>query len=215
VTIAPTHVIVMAKSPIPGRVKTRLCPPCTPKQAAAVAEAALADTLETVTRCGADRFLLALDGPVGPWLPAGFEVFAQRGTGLAERLAAAWSVAAGRGIQIGMDTPQIRRADLDHALHVLDGAATDAVLGPAEDGGWWLIGLEEPDDEVFIGVPMSERGTGAAQLRRLQDLGRRTRLLAPLNDVDTFADAREVARLVEPASRFRRVVDGVRSGLPV
>ena len=71
------HVLVMAKSPVPGRVKTRLCPPCTPAEAAALAEAALADTLEAVAACGAGRRILALDGAPGPWLPAGFEVVAQ------------------------------------------------------------------------------------------------------------------------------------------
>jgi hypothetical protein len=207
-------VLVMAKSPVPGRVKTRLCPPCTPLEAAAVAEAALADTLDAVLRCGADRFLLALDGAVGPWLPAGYEVFPQQGDGLDERLAAAWSVAGGRGIQIGMDTPQVRAVDLDDALAELSEVGTDAVLGPADDGGWWAIGLEEPEDAVFLGVPMSQPGTGAAQLRRLQDLGRRTRLLPPMGDVDTFADALDVADLVGGSTRFGAVVAGLRAELP-
>ena len=81
------HLLVLAKSPEPGRVKTRLCPPLSPAEAAAVAAAALADTLEAVHGCGADRKILALDGRPGPWLPPGFEVIEQRGTGLAERTA--------------------------------------------------------------------------------------------------------------------------------
>ena len=68
------HVLVMAKAPVPGRVKTRLCPPCTPDEAAAITEAALADTLAAVARCGAGRRIIALDGAPGPWLPARFEV---------------------------------------------------------------------------------------------------------------------------------------------
>src|SRR6059058_5897007 len=96
------HVLVLAKSPEPGRVKTRLCPPLSPAEAADVAAAALADTLDAAAACGADRKILALAGPPGPWLPAGFEVIEQRGTGLAERLANAWIAAGGGGVQIGM-----------------------------------------------------------------------------------------------------------------
>lgn len=75
-----TVAIVMAKAPVPGRVKTRLCPPLSPDEAAAVAEAALSDTCEAVSRCSADRLVVALDGAPGAWLPPGFEVVPQRGT---------------------------------------------------------------------------------------------------------------------------------------
>src|SRR6202795_4266553 len=113
------HVLVMAKSPVAGLGKTPLCPPLTPGDAARVAEAALADTLDSVARCGADRRILALEGEPGPWLPAGFEVIEQRGDGLAERLATAWADAGGSGIQIGMDTPQVRPRDLDRLLRMV------------------------------------------------------------------------------------------------
>src|SRR4029453_10639579 len=83
--------IVIAKAPVPGRVKTRLCPPCTPAQAAALAEASLRDTLAAAARCGASRRVVALDGAPGSWLPDGFEVIPQRGSGLAERLSAAFA----------------------------------------------------------------------------------------------------------------------------
>ena len=97
----------MAKSPTVGQVKTRLCPPLSLEEAARVAEAALADTLEAVARCGSGRRILALDGPPGDWIPAGFELIAQRGRSFDRRLAAAWSDAGGPGLQIGMDTPQV------------------------------------------------------------------------------------------------------------
>jgi glycosyltransferase A (GT-A) superfamily protein (DUF2064 family) len=82
-------VLVIAKAPVPGRVKTRLCPPCTPDEAAALARAALEDTLEAAAGAGAERRVLVLEGQPGPWLPAGWDIVAQRGNGLAERLAAA------------------------------------------------------------------------------------------------------------------------------
>jgi glycosyltransferase A (GT-A) superfamily protein (DUF2064 family) len=103
-----------------------------------------------------------------------------------------------------MDTPHVTAADLDAALATLDTPGTDAVLGLAADGGWWAIGLRRPSD-VFRGVPMSTAMTGALQLARLRALGLRVRLLPTRRDVDTWADARLVARLV-PGSRFARAV---------
>src|SRR5215213_8649771 len=95
--LRPVHVLVVAKAPEPGRSKTRLCPPCSPQEAAAIAEAALADTLEAVAACGVDRRVLALDGPPGPWLPPGFEVIPQVSGSLDVRLCEAWMTAGGPG----------------------------------------------------------------------------------------------------------------------
>lgn len=182
----PMHVLVVAKAPVPGKVKTRLCPPCTPVEAAALAEAALADTLDAVAACGVGRRILALDGDPGPWLPAGFEVVPQCAGGLAERLVGAWAVAGGPGVQIGMDTPQVTSGLLEDALGSLDHAG--AALGRATDGGWWAIGLRHPDAAVFRGVPMSTAGTGAAQHARLRSLGLDVAALPVLVDLDTVGD---------------------------
>src|SRR4051812_22975401 len=97
----------MAEEPAAGQVKTRWCPPCSAAEAAAVAEAALADTLEAVARTSADRRVVALAGERGSWLPGGFEVIAQHGEGSNARLTAAWADVGGPGFQIGMDTPQL------------------------------------------------------------------------------------------------------------
>ena len=193
--------IVIAKAPVAGRVKTRLTPPLRPDQAAALACAALEDTLAAVADATlADRRVLALDGEPGDWLPAGFELVAQRGDGLAERLAAAFEDVSGPALLVGMDTPQVTPELLDTGLASLaDGA--DAVLGAAPDGGYWAIGLERPDARVFAGVPMSQRHTGAVQRRRLNALGLVTHYLPPLRDVDTFVDARAVAAAA-PGGRF-------------
>jgi hypothetical protein len=176
----------MAKAPVPGRVKTRLCPPCTPVEAAALAEAALADTLDAVAACGAGRRVIALDGEPGDWLPAGFHVIPQCTGAFDRRLADAWAAAGGPGVQIGMDTPQVTAALLDTALATLDTA--DAALGYAEDGGWWAIGLRRPSADVFTGIPMSTSRTGAAQEARLRALGHGVTLLPTLVDLDTVAD---------------------------
>jgi glycosyltransferase A (GT-A) superfamily protein (DUF2064 family) len=201
------HVLVMAKAPVPGRVKTRLCPPLHPEEAAAVAAAALADTLDAVAACDADRRVVALDGAPGPWLPPGFEVIAQRGGDLDERLANAWCDAGGPGVQIGMDTPQITAADLDGLLRVVNGAPRRrrAVLGRAEDGGWWAIGLPGAKPHaIFRGVPMSTPWTGAAQERRLRRLGYEVVAGPVRRDIDTAADLAAVAAAA-PFTRTARL----------
>lgn len=196
--------IVMAKAPVAGRVKTRLVPPFSYVEAAALAEAALADTLEAAVASSADDVIVALDGPVGDWLPPGCRVIAQSSGGFDQRLAAAWEDAAGPGVQVGMDSPQISPADLDEALVALDDH--DAALGLCEDGGWWAIALREPDRRVFLGVPMSRPDTGARQHERMRSLRLDTATLPIRRDVDVAADVAAVAALA-PTSRFARAVD--------
>jgi uncharacterized protein len=187
------HVLVMAKEPHPGRVKTRLCPPCSPEEAAAVAEAALADTLAAIAACGASRKILALDGEPGSWLPPGFDVVPQRGTDFNQRLAGAWSDAGGPGLQLGMDTPQVSAPELDDLLARLDSG--DAVLGHALDGGWWVIGWDGANPQaMFAGIPMSAAHTGRAQEARVLALGLALHRAAPKRDIDTIDDLRTVAR---------------------
>ncbi len=202
----PWHVLVMAKSPVAGRVKTRLCPPLSHLEAARVAEAALVDTLEAVAGCGVARRILALDGPPGDWIPSGFRVIAQRGGSFDRRLAAAWSDAGGPGLQIGTDTPQVSAALLDHCLEIAVRPGATASLGRALDGGWWAIALAEKWDlDVFTGVPMSSSCTGAAQQSRLEACGHLVRALPELRDVDRIEDATAVAALV-PGSRFAAAI---------
>ncbi|NKZ08853.1 TIGR04282 family arsenosugar biosynthesis glycosyltransferase [Actinomadura latina] len=206
-------VIVIAKEPVPGRVKTRLTPVCTPAEAAALAEAALRDTLAAVAAVPAGRRTLALDGAPGRWLPGGFSVIAQRGGGLDERLAAAFADAwAGRPlVLIGMDTPQVTPALLGRAAREL--GRRDAVFGPASDGGFWLLGLRRPDARLLHGVPMSRSYTGAVLLARLRAARLRTGFLPRLTDVDTPADAHAVAAAA-PGGRFAAALRGLRAGIP-
>jgi glycosyltransferase A (GT-A) superfamily protein (DUF2064 family) len=204
-------VLVMAKAPLPGRVKTRLCPPLTPEQACEVAEAALADTLDAVAACGADEGVIALDGAPGPWLPPGFRIVRQEGTTFADRLARAWHDCGGPALQIGMDTPQADSALLDSSLSALDASPRGCVIGLAHDGGWWAIGLREPQPDVFQGVPMSTPATGAHQIARLRLLGLEPAHLRPLVDVDTWSEARAVASEV-PLGRFAARVRAIEAG---
>lgn len=197
------QLVVIAKEPVAGRVKTRLTPPLSPQQAATVAEAALRDSLHAVSATPAGQRVLALDGLPGSWLPDGFVVIPQRGAGLDERLAAAFSdvyrLRPEPVVLIGMDTPQVTPALLSRALDAL--ADHDAVFGPAADGGFWLLGLREPDPGLLLGVPMSHPETGKLQLDRLALAGLSVRHLPELIDVDTAADAARVAAQA-PGSRF-------------
>jgi uncharacterized protein len=205
--VSAPALLVIAKAPVPGRVKTRLTPPCTPDEASRLAAAALQDTLAAALASRrAGRRVLVLDGGVPGWLPDGFDVLAQRGVGLAARLAAAFSDARSPAFLVGMDTPQLTPELLDAGLAAVE--RNDAAFGPARDGGYWGIGLRRADERVFRGVPMSESGTGAAQRRRLRALGLRTALLPELRDVDTIADARAVAAAA-PRTRFAAALGAV------
>ena len=185
------HVTVMAKAPVAGRVKTRLCPPLSFAAAATVAAAALSDTLATVASARADSRIVALDGAAGPWLPPGFDVVPQGNGMLDQRLESVWQSVGGPGVQVGMDTPQMTVRHLNGAMAVV--AVGDAIVGLASDGGWWLVGLPAVVPGVFDGVPMSTPHTGEEQIERLRCLGYRVRFAPVLRDVDTYDDLCAVA----------------------
>ena len=199
------QVIVIAKEPVPGRVKTRLTPAVSPVVAAMLAEAALADTLDVVAATPVARRLLALDGVPGSWVPSGFDVIGQQSGGLDERLAGAFAHAYAAVplpmVLVGMDTPQVTRELIEDAAQSLVSGEADAVFGPAADGGFWLLGLSRPDRSLLAGVPMSVPETGRVQLDRLYNAGLRVALAPQLTDVDVFDDAERVAGEI-PNSRF-------------
>jgi uncharacterized protein len=204
----PATLLVIAKTPVPNRVKTRLTPPYTPQEAAALAEAALADTLHTVLQAPARRRVLVLDGVPGPWLPPGFDIVPQASGGLDERIAAAFAhCSRGPALLVGMDTPQLT-ADLFAGVGQ-DGH--DAWFGPAADGGFWALGFADPARAAALvrGVPMSTDHTGAIQRRRLAEAGLSVSDLPVLRDVDTAADATAVAACCPPGSHFAATVNSL------
>jgi rSAM/selenodomain-associated transferase 1 len=211
-------VCVLAKAPRPGFAKTRLCPPCTPEQAAILAAACLADTLAAVARTPAHRRVIALDGRPGDWLPSDFEVVAQADGDLGARIEAAVADGFDRGadgpvVLIGMDTPQVRPADLLAVAHALDAPVDplDAVLGPTADGGYWVIGLRRPVPNICDGVPMSTPGTADAQRRVLVARGCRVGCTTELVDVDDIVSARAVASSA-PGTAFARALGSMSFG---
>jgi rSAM/selenodomain-associated transferase 1 len=199
------RLLVLAKSPEPGRVKTRLTPPLDPVDAASIAEAALVDTLHAAAGTVVDDRVLVLAGEPGAWVPPGFRVMPQRGGGLDERISAALAEADDPAVLIGMDTPQVTSDQLREAIARLDGGA-DAVLGEAADGGWWILGVRDPSADLLVGVPMSSDRTCEATRARLRERGLRWEELPILRDVDTIADLPPVAAEVPDGSRFAREV---------
>ena len=213
-----TRVLVVAKAPVAGLVKTRLGVEIGMERAADLAAAALLDTLRTcVAAVGVDRCRLALDGdlattPYADRLVAatdGWVVFPQRGDSLADRIAQAMvdlaDEAPGPVVQIAMDTPQVEVADLTGVAGRL-ACGTDAVLADAEDGGWWALGLADPRHaEHLRGVPTSTPTTGEDTRRALGAAGLRVGGARMLRDVDTAADAAAVAAACTPGSEFARV----------
>jgi glycosyltransferase A (GT-A) superfamily protein (DUF2064 family) len=190
--------LIVAKTPVPGLAKTRIAATVGPEAAADLAAAALLDTLDVAKRCDA-QVVVAVAGDLESAARSEeirdalstTTVIPQRGNGLAERLARAHADAAGRGsvVQIGMDTPQVTPDDLAaaDALVLSDGA----VLGPAVDGGWWLLGLDDASRaEFLLDIPMSAADTGA---RTSAALGGDPPRLRELRDMDTWADVVAIA----------------------
>lgn len=205
-----TTVIVLAKECVPGRVKTRLTPPFSPEEAAALAAASLADTLDAASLVRADRHLLWFDG-VAP-RGTGFDVVQQPAGGLDERIGAAFDHVRDRAVLVGMDTPQL---DPDVLQAVLDDPTADAWFGPATDGGWWALGLDPVPNrgDLIRGTPMSSDMTGAAQALRLIAAGLRVRRLPELTDVDHVEEA-HVAAAQAPGSRFAALLARLTTSVP-
>ena len=190
--------LIVAKAPVPGLAKTRIAATVGPEAAADLAAAALLDTLDVATGCDA-QVVVAITGDLGAAARgdeiraalADVSVIQQRGDGLAERLAHAHADAAGHGpvVQIGMDTPQVTADDLTSADALVQ--SRGAVLGPATDGGWWLLGLDDATRAEFLAdIPMSAPDTGA---QTNAALGEDPPQLRELRDMDTWTDAVAIA----------------------
>lgn len=201
--------ILMGKAPLPGTVKTRLCPPLSPAEAADLFSRMLADTAREMERVRAAARYLAFwpPGALGSFRAAAFAAFrpmAQRGAALGERIANAASDAFRRGhrrvVVVGSDCPALSAARVRAAFRELrDGAF--AVIGPSGDGGFYLIGFSAPAPELFRGVPWSGPRVLSQVVANLRSAGRTFSMLAAESDVDTPEDLAALRRWAKANAR--------------
>ena len=208
--------LVVAKVPEPGRVKTRLGAQIGMAAAAEVAAASLLDTI-AVCASASSHCHVSLAGDLDQAVRgdelraalAGWTVHPQEGLDFAARLVDAHARVSAPVVQVGMDTPHLTRALLWQAAAGL--STYDAVLGAAQDGGWWVLALRDPSQAAALaGVRMSTPSTGADTRAALEAAGLLVGSASTLRDVDTVADADAVAALA-PASRFAAAWAAVRS----
>lgn len=199
-----TTLVLIAKETLPGRVKTRLHPPLSLAQAAELAAASIADTFAALEGIPATRRILLFDGNHLPPGSEQYDVMNQLAGDLDVRLGAMFDACDGPTVLIGMDTPQVSAEHLAPAFETWPHDVA-AWFGPASDGGFWALGLAEPNGDLLRGVPMSRADTGSIQLQRLKAAGLGVGMLPRLTDVDTIDTAREVAALA-PGGRFATVL---------
>ncbi len=186
--------LIFARTPVPGKVKTRLLPQLTPEQACALHAAMIEDTAELAGSFpGRRRILFSEDIPPLD-LPPGTETGRQAAGDLGARLSAALSenFAAGfeKVVVLGSDSPHLPPERLREALRELDEA--DLVLGPAEDGGYYLIALRRFSPEVFDGVEWSTPRAFEQTRRADGRAGFRVATLGPFYDLDEWKDLKRL-----------------------
>lgn len=193
--------VILTKAPEPGRSKTRLVPPLTAEEAAALAKALLIDQLENAAAIhGIERFVAytpesAADA-VAALAPEGFRCFAQEGRSLGERMSHAFEHLFARGarsvILIGSDLPPVPRGVFHEGFAVLAGGRADVVLGPSADGGYYLVGMNRPVGAVFEDITWSRADVLSRTIEKLKTLNLNYELLPSWYDIDTATDLRRL-----------------------
>ncbi len=202
-------VAILAKQPMPGRVKTRLAKDVGPERAAVLAEAFLLDTIDVAAQVPGADVLIAFDPPdAKAWFcahaPSGCEVMPQPRGDLGDRIAAVFergfALGAASCVAIGMDTPQLSPGRLAQALSACENGSV--TIGPSVDGGYYLIGMDRPRPTLFDGIDWSTDAVFDQTSRRIRRAGAPLVLLPEEHDVDDLAglQALEAGRL-PPRSR--------------
>lgn len=199
----PAALVIFGKAPIPGQVKTRLCPPLTPDEAATLHGSFVLDMLERSKTAVAklklplDRYLACLPSSTLVF----FKIMEERqsvnlvdqvGDDLGTRMQHTFETMFMKGYQrvfiVGTDVPSLPLDHYTQALALL--AENDLVLGPALDGGYYLIGLKHMVPDLFVGIPWSTDRVLAMTQEKATTLRLKTALLPPWRDIDTIEDLR-------------------------
>ena len=189
--------VVVAKAPIPGEVKTRLIPHFTPEEAADLYRCFLQDRIKEISKLkGIDLAVAFTPADAGDTFARitsnGFKLFAQKGDDLGQRLNHVFLEKLVRGYDavsiVDSDTPDLPRSIVEQSFQTLMSDGVDAVFGPCDDGGYYLVGMRRPHPELFQDIPWSTPAVLTITLARAARLGIRTKLLPGWNDLDTFED---------------------------
>ncbi|HEX9023956.1 MAG TPA: TIGR04282 family arsenosugar biosynthesis glycosyltransferase [Geobacteraceae bacterium] len=199
--------LIFAKKPLPGKVKTRMVPPLSPLQAAELYGCMLGDVLAKAARYAAaeGRFLFYEEadqaGEYFTGRSGGMTSLPQCGADLGERMAEAFRAVFARGygaaVVIGTDAPDLPLHFIDMAFQRLEGGDCEAVFGPCEDGGYYLLGMKKLHSQLFRDVPWSSGAVLQVSLQRAWDAGIAVSLLPSWHDVDTAADLERPELLAE------------------
>jgi rSAM/selenodomain-associated transferase 1 len=202
---AANAIMIFAKSPIPGRVKTRLCPPLRPEEAVELYKSFVKDTIHTAQAVKNSVTTILYDPstqfPGIDWLGPGFpeSFISQKGRDLGDKLSTAFLEAFARGAErvlaIGSDLPHLERDIIESAFSMLD--KKDVVLGPAEDGGYYLIGLKRCWNDLFSGIAWSTSRVFKQTVQRTQNAGLSMGILPRLYDVDTASELNALEALLQ------------------
>jgi rSAM/selenodomain-associated transferase 1 len=189
--------IIFAKQPLPGNVKTRLVPPLSPDQAARLYHSMLSDVLnKTESLETVDRLLFHERGSQADYyfqefFPS-FPIYPQQGIDLGARMEAAFARVFAMGYRtaaiIGTDSPDLPVSVIADAFHILEKDGTDVVFGPAEDGGYYLLAMKRIHSELFHGIPWSTGQVLRESVKKAESAGLRVATLPVWYDVDTVED---------------------------
>lgn len=190
-------VVIVAKEPIAGKVKTRLSPEISPKDAAGLYRCFLLDRIKGIgAMTGVDRAVaFTPEDAIGAFnaLPLdGFELFPQRGADLGERLNNIFVDKLANGYDavsiVDSDSPDLPTRLISESLQLLLSKQAEVVFGPCHDGGYYLVGMRKPNPELFSNIPWSTAGVLSLSLKKSRVLGLNVKLLSFWNDLDTFED---------------------------
>jgi len=189
--------VVMAKAPVPGHVKTRLNPPFTPEEAVDLYRCFLQDRIRTLNRLkGIDRAIAFTPADARdmfiPFSQNGIRLFSQKGKDLGERLNTIFVEKLAGGYDavsiIDSDTPDLPQSTIQESFRRLLSVQADVVFGPCYDGGYYLVGMRKPHPELFDDIPWSTATVLSKTLEKAKQLHVKTDLLPWWNDLDTYED---------------------------
>ncbi len=209
------RVLIFLKQPSPGQVKTRLAASLGPEAAAGIYRACAQLTLERLRPLQAEA-VLCVDPPEGidavaRWVGPGWRLEAQRGRTLGDRLAhatrSAFAEGARRVIVIGTDSPWLAARDIEMAFDAL--ASSEVVLGPAEDGGYYLIGLSRDVPALFDAIAWSSSAVYDQTLAKATALGLSCSALKAGYDVDRLEDLQRFIAEEQAQGRSTSLVEAL------